>query len=116
MTSIPEPAQVPAKDSTQSVAVKPRGRVTPKRAKRAKPTAGGKRRPNSAIRPGTKTAKILRLLQRPGGASLAELTKATGWQAHSVRGFLSGAVKAKMRLKVVSAEREDGERAYRIPA
>jgi len=62
------------------------------------------------------TPQILRLLKRPGGASLAELTKATGWQAHSVRGFLSGAVKAKMRLKVISAKREDGERAYRVPA
>ena len=47
-----------------------------------------------------KTAKILRMLQPPDGASLAELQKATGWQAHSLRGFLSGAVKRKMRLKV----------------
>jgi hypothetical protein len=116
MTSIPEPDQVPAKDSTPTAAVKPRGRVASKRAKRANSTAGGKQRPSSAIRPGTKTAKILRLLKRPGGASLAELTKATGWQAHSVRGFLSGAVKAKMRHKVVSAKREDGQRAYRVPA
>ncbi|MGD0301268.1 MAG: DUF3489 domain-containing protein [Bryobacteraceae bacterium] len=115
MTSIPEPAQRPANDSTQA-AVTTRGRVAPKRAKQANAIAGGKRRPRSAIRPGTKTAKILRLLKRPGGASLAELTKATGWQAHSVRGFLSGAVKAKMRLKVISAKREDGERAYRVPA
>ncbi len=88
--------------------------MAPKHAKQTNPTAGGKRRPRSAIRPGTKTAKLLRLLKRPGGASLAELTKATGWQAHSVRGFLSGAVKAKMRLKVTSAKREDGERAYRV--
>jgi len=87
MTSIPEPAQRPANDSTQA-AVTTRGRVAPKRAKQANAIAGGKRRPRSAIRPGTKTAKILRLLKRPGGASLAELTKATGWQAHSVRGFL----------------------------
>jgi Protein of unknown function (DUF3489) len=35
--------------------------------------------------------------------------------AHSVRGFLSGAVKAKMRLKITSIKREDGERAYRVP-
>lgn len=116
MTSIPEPAHVPAKDSTQTAAVKSRAGVAPKRAKPTNPTAGGKRRPRSAIRPGTKTAKILRLLKRPGGASLAELTKATGWQAHSVRGFLSGAIKAKMGIKVTSAKREDGQRAYRVPA
>ena len=70
----------------------------------------------TAARPGTKTAKILALLGRPDGASLAELRKATGWQGHSVRGFLSGAVKKKMGLRITSAQREDGERAYRVPA
>lgn len=46
--------------------------------------------------------------------SLQELRKATGWRAHSVRGFLSGAVKKKMGLRIDSAPREDGERAYRL--
>jgi hypothetical protein len=76
--------------------------------------AARKRRKAPALRAGTKTAKILRLLQRPTGASLAELTKATGWQAHSVRGFLSGAVKGKMRLRLISLKRDDGARAYRV--
>jgi Protein of unknown function (DUF3489) len=68
------------------------------------------------VRRGTKTAKILQMLRRPDGASLAELTKATKWQAHSVRGFLSGAVKGKLRLKIKSTKRDDGTRIYRLPS
>jgi len=63
---------------------------------------------------GTKTAKILALLRRPGGASLEQLRKATGWQAHSVRGFLSGTLKKKMGLRVASTKLQDGQRSYRI--
>jgi hypothetical protein len=63
---------------------------------------------------GTKTAKILALLKRPAGASLQQLRKATGWQAHSVRGFLSGTLKKKMGLRVTSTKLPDGERTYRI--
>jgi hypothetical protein len=57
---------------------------------------------------------VLSLLHRPDGATLKELKKASGWQAHSVRGFLSGALKKRMGLKVNSKKRHDGERAYRI--
>ena len=61
-----------------------------------------------------RSAKVLDLLKRPEGATLKELMKATAWQAHSVRGFLSGAVGKKMGLTVVSAKGEDGERTYSI--
>ena len=71
-------------------------------------------KPPAPARRGTKTAKILALLRRPTGASLPELRKATGWQPHSVRGFLSGAVKKKMALHIDSVARDDGERAYRV--
>ena len=110
------PVDAPAKDPTpKPERAKPRVRVSRRRGK----LIGGipaarKRRKAPALRAGTKTAKILRLLQRPTGASLAELTKATGWQAHSVRGFLSGAVKGKMRLRLISLKRDDGARAYRV--
>ena len=63
---------------------------------------------------GTKTAKILALLKRPSGASLDQLRKATGWQAHSVRGFLSGTLKKKMGLRVASNKLQGGQRTYRI--
>jgi hypothetical protein len=53
-------------------------------------------------------------LKRPGGASLQQLQKATGWQAHSVRGFLSGTLKRKMGLRVDSAKLPDGRRTYRV--
>ena len=61
---------------------------------------------------GSKAAKVLGLLRRPDGASLKELMKATGWLAHSVRGFLSGTIAKTMKLKLVSAKSEDAERRY----
>ena len=59
---------------------------------------------------------MLELLKRPGGATSQELQKISGWQPHSVRGFLSGTVGKKMRLTVISAKGEDGERNYSIKA
>jgi hypothetical protein len=55
-------------------------------------------------------------LKREGGVTSKELMTATGWQAHSVRGFLSGTVNKKMGLKVVSAKGESGERSYSLSA
>jgi Protein of unknown function (DUF3489) len=68
----------------------------------------------AAARDGSKKAEVLGLLQRKGGATLAQIMKATGWQAHSVRGFISGALGKKMGLTVDSVRREDGERVYSI--
>jgi hypothetical protein len=61
----------------------------------------------------TKSETVLALLRRPGGATLKAVMAATGWQAHSVRGFISGQFSKKMRLKVKSVKRE-GERVYSI--
>jgi hypothetical protein len=80
-----------------------------KRARAAKATIS-----DSEARVGSKTATMLQLLRRPGGAALAELMAATEWQAHSVRGFLSGTLRKKMGLKVESAESAAGERRYSI--
>jgi len=57
---------------------------------------------------------VLDLLKRAGGASLKDIMKATDWQAHSVRGFISGTIGKKMGLKIESTKREDGERVYSL--
>ena len=62
----------------------------------------------------TKKEAVLTLLQREEGATLAELMYATGWQAHSVRGFISGTLRKKLGLGVTSAGNAAGEHAYRI--
>ena len=61
-----------------------------------------------AIRSGTKQAQIIALLERPEGASVGEIVDATGWQAHSARGMISGALKKKLGLAITS--RKDANR------
>ncbi|MCS6954420.1 MAG: DUF3489 domain-containing protein [Bryobacteraceae bacterium] len=65
-------------------------------------------------REGSKKAIVLELLHRPEGATLADIMSATGWQAHSVRGFLSGALAKKMGLAIESQKTASGGRTYRI--
>jgi DNA-binding MarR family transcriptional regulator len=77
--------------------------------KRAKNTAIA-----SALRSRTKLALLLDLLQRKEGASIAEMVKAMGWQPHSVRGAISGALKKKLGLAVKSETVEGRGRVYRI--
>ena len=94
----------------------------PKSGKKASPAerrpksqkAAKQAKPAPVAREGSKAAKVLGLLRRPDGASLKEPMKATGWLAHSVRGFLSGAVAKRMKLKLVSAKAEDAERRYSL--
>jgi hypothetical protein len=65
-------------------------------------------------REGSKKAMVLELLRRQEGATLAEIAKATEWQNHSIRGFISGTLTKKMGLKVESSKGETGDRTYRI--
>jgi len=75
-------------------------------------TTTGWRHEPAVVDPGSKTTAVIELLQRKGGATLTEVMKVTGWQSHSVRGFLSGTLGKKMGLTVKSEKREDGSRAY----
>jgi Protein of unknown function (DUF3489) len=88
----------------------------PKRADRS-PSSNRKAipgKPSNTPRHGSKKAKIIALLKRPGGAALEQLQKATGWQAHSVRGFLSGTLKKKMGLRIHSSKLPNSARTYRL--
>jgi len=100
-------------------APKPQG--APVKARANRKATGMKKTPKAApqakgARTGSKTNKIIDLLKRSGGASLQQIMKATEWQAHSVRGFISGTLGRKMGLTVISAKAANGERTYSIGA
>ena len=57
---------------------------------------------------------LIAMLRRPEGATIAQVIEATGWQPHTVRGAISGALKKKRGLEVTSEKTEAGERVYRI--
>ena len=113
-------------EATREAAGAPRrGPVAPAKGKAQKKAPGAKKRPGGAKRPtsrakfgrarhGSKAATILELLKRPGGATAQELQRATGWQPHSVRGFLSGTLRKKMGLQVISTIGDNGQRNYSI--
>jgi secreted Zn-dependent insulinase-like peptidase len=73
------------------------------------------RKTSKAVKPKTsKTEAVLSLLRHKNGASLVDLQSVTGWQAHSVRGFLSGTVKKKLNLALSCQLTAKGERRYHI--
>lgn len=83
----------------------------------ARKAAGDSSAPKTVdVRQGTKAADVIRLLKRKRGASISELMTSSGWQAHSVRGFLSGTCRKKLGLSVISEKSDTGERRYRIEA
>ena len=107
-----EPVGDPGKQTTQAKVRtrKPRGGTV------QKPAAPKSKSKQSlpAVRPGTKQALLIDLIKRKTGATIEEIVAATGWQAHSVRGAISGALKKKLGL-AVSSEKADGRgRVYRI--
>lgn len=76
--------------------------------------ASGTSAESKSFRPGTKAEIILRKLKTAKGVTLEELVEATDWRSHSVRGFLSGPVKKKLGLELLSETGKDGTRRYRI--
>jgi hypothetical protein len=128
--SEPEPAVVSPEQAsaTASEPLAPVGAqvadVAPAEAKASTKTTRAKKAPKApkeanaakseGVREGSKTASVVALMKREGGATLTEVMLATGWQAHSVRGFVSGTLGKKMGLTVNSTKGEDGERRYSI--
>jgi len=83
-----------------------RAKKAPKAAKAAKTESAG-------LREGSKTAQVVVMLQRTNGATISEIMQTMGWQKHTVRGFMAGAMK-KAGYEVESFKPEGGERTYRI--
>ena len=65
-------------------------------------------------REGSKQEQVLQLLKRPNGASTEAIMDATGWQRHTVRGFIAGTLNKKLGLKIESFKNEAGDRTYRV--
>ena len=107
-----EPAPV-TPVATQAPDVAPTKKPAKTKAKRsAKPPRAPKKQSGKS----SKTEIILALLKQPGGTTLKAIMEATNWQAHSVRGFISGTLGKKMGLAVLSAKGENGGRHYSLPA
>ena len=112
----PKKAKATTRQAKKTKVVAKQGKKAAPAAKPPSKAVKGKRavvKP-AAARDGSKKAEILDLIQRKGGATLGQIMKATGWQAHSVRGCISGALGKKMGLTVASERRADGERVYSI--
>jgi hypothetical protein len=83
--------------------------------KEAKPASKKAAKSEAAVpREFSKKAIVIEMMRRKEGATLAEIAKATDWQNHSIRGFISGGLTKKMGLKVESTKNDAGERTYRI--
>jgi hypothetical protein len=104
------------KDSPRARSAK--GTATGKSAKKPRRSATSKsvssKKANGGVRTGTKQAILIEMLKRPKGVTIAEMATKTGWQAHSVRGAISGTLKKKLGLAVTSERVGDGPRRYRI--
>jgi hypothetical protein len=102
---------------------KPAAHVAPAKGKRNKDAPKSKRRhtapaaakdPVNSAREGSKKSEVIDLMRRSQGATLAEIMELTGWQSHTVRGFVSGTLIKKLSLKVESFRSNEKERTYRV--
>jgi Protein of unknown function (DUF3489) len=97
--------------------VKPAAHVAPAKGKRNKDAPKSKRRHTAPAAPkeaGSKKSEVIDLMRRSQGATLAEIMELTGWQSHTVRGFVSGTLIKKLGLNVESFRSNENERTYRV--
>jgi hypothetical protein len=99
----------------QKATKKATAKTEAKSAPKPKAKATNKKAPKPATaREGSKKEVVIELLRRKEGATMAEIAKATDWQLHSIRGFISGQLTKRMGLAVESSKNDAGERTYRI--
>lgn len=103
-----------AQQAAHVAPTKGRAKKSPPKTKRRDLARPGAKRCALVAREGSKKGEVIDLMRCPSGATIAEIMEHTGWQAHTVRGFVSGTLVKKLRLKVESFRTEDGECAYRI--
>ena len=98
-TTNPRTAKLELAPESKDASAAPTGSATPKPI---------------AIRAGTKQAEIIALIQRPQGASISEIVEVTGWAAHSARGMISGGLKKKLGLPIISEKVDQRGTVYKL--
>ncbi len=113
-TAMPDPKTRSRKGpSGPNPTSKAKAKAAPRKGSR-KPASADEGKSERQSRTNTKQASLIAMLEQPDGASLVEIVAATGWQPHTVRGAIAGALKKKLGLTIASEKAEGRGRVYRI--
>ena len=114
-TSTTEAAAAPAKAPKAAKVAKKAAKAAPAKATASKTTKPAKKAAKAGLpREFSKKAIVLDMLKAKGGATMAQIAKATDWQNHTIRGFISGTLSKKMGLAIESTKNDAGERTYKL--